>query len=207
MFFFTSVALGVENGQSYYHNKEIEPTSQCWKDTLAAYSRLAKEFPQIRFHLQVAAGATHEPQSMGAAVVALANMGNQPNICLGLHMAPMSAQHLPATELSKPHAPCIGSLFAAADAPDPWNERGIAALAVPQTLSWNGPLATISAKTRQMFVNYLNQSYDKAIATGARRPFVILDADISNFGGISVMENAEFAEILQIEAMIADATA
>ena len=60
--------------------------------------------------------------------------------------------------------------------------------------------------SHRLFSQYLNQSYEKAARTRTDRPWVVIDAELPRHAGIEVTEDAEYAEVKQLESMIAEAT-
>ena len=189
-----------ENGQSYYHNNQTEPIAQCYADTLRALKGLATIFPKVSFHLHVGEPG-RKPSGIGEAERTLAlALGGLPNFHLGAHMAAMVDAAYPAYNLTSK----IGLFFVAAQSRDPFNFQG--GLTHPVLLSWNAPLTGLTGAQRKLFSQYLNQSYEKAAKEGVERPWVVIDAELPRHAGIEAAEDAEYAEVKLVEAMIAEAS-
>jgi hypothetical protein len=189
-----------ENGRSYYHNNQTETIAQCYADTLLALKGLATDFPKVSFHLHVGEPG-RKPSAIGEAELTLAlALGGLQNFHLGAHMAAMADAAYPAYNLTSK----IGLFFVAAQSRDPFNFQG--GLTHPVLLSWNAPLAGLTGAQRKLFSQYLNQSYEKAAKGGVARPWVVIDAELPRHAGIEAAEDAEYAEVKLVEAMIAEAS-
>eukprot|EP01050_Picozoa_sp_SAG11_P003443 SAG11_NODE_194_length_12858_cov_28.436946_1_plen_637_part_00 len=189
-----------ENGRSYFHSNGTETTQMCTGDTRRAWKRLARQFDTIELHLQV--GETGRMvDNLGAAAIALTEI-MEPNVKLAVHVAKLVEDQVKEETLA---AICsVGSLFAAATSIDPYSTSS--------TLTHHAPLATMSkgngTDTWARFAALLkvgrggNGSDSNCGGAGAV-PWVVVDASLPNmFEGFGVVEDAEFAEVAEIEEML-----
>ena len=138
--------------------------------------------------------------TLAAAALALTEIA-EPNVKLAVHVAPLVENRVSAAALAALHsAHRVGSLFAAATSTDPYSTAS--------TLTHHAPLASMKNGTeRAAFAALLKTGRPGGGGGGgevaAARPWVVVDASMPNmFDGIGTAENAEFAEVAEIEAML-----
>jgi hypothetical protein len=181
---FSAVAIVSEHRspENYYGSQ------QCQYDTRAALASLAKAFPTIEFHLQ-----TIKTQNGHNATVELAAMGSLMNMKIAAHVGDAVVHESLTPWLPPPQL--VGSLFVAAPSYDDDNAQSTI-WHEPAHYATSAPLNTLSASDKNSFTSVLKLR--------SRGTWVIVDASMpwASLEGLNAAEDAEFAEVSEVESML-----